>query len=233
MPSLLGPTGVVSTPDALVAPMGQIQTVVDYARLEGRALDIYDSTITRTGEANLWGFEALAAVANGAELWAAYSKDNSDFDQKTWGVGAKYQIQGGCGPSNVLFAVGGSYRKATGGFPTFFTGSDDPLFLESDKIDGDIKGWDLYAVATADLTAMGQSTWCGGGRLLGSVGVIYKKITIDGTDHFADFEDEVLTDSGSNGFHAAGHKSHASLRQRGVSGPGSYLAGPGVPLEGQ
>ncbi len=47
MPSLLGPTGVVTTPNALVAPMGQIQTVVDYQRMEGLSLDFYDGTVDR------------------------------------------------------------------------------------------------------------------------------------------------------------------------------------------
>ncbi len=122
MPSLLGPTGVVATPNALVAPTGQMQAVLTYQRLEGfnqqlRAEDMYDHfTITqyldREETNSLWGLEALAGVAEGAELWAAYSKDNSDASLKTWSAGVKYQFPNCSKDVNV--AIGASYRKSTG-----------------------------------------------------------------------------------------------------------------------
>ncbi len=161
MPSLLGPTGVVTTPNAMVAPMGMIETVLTYQRLDGfnqelGAVDMYDSfsvtqNIDRNETNNLWGLEALAGVANGAELWAAYSKDNSDVSLKTWSGGAKYQFPN-CS-KNVNVAIGASYRKASGSTDVAEVDSvstSRAVYALGDfSVDG--HSWDAYLVATADL----------------------------------------------------------------------------------
>ncbi len=216
MPSLAGPTGVVWTPNALVAPMGQLQVMVDYQRLQALSLDVYDGTLDRREDSNLWKGEILAGIADGAELWAAYSKTSGnqggsvdrfpldegssrqlvatentfvDADLKTWSAGAKYQFHQGCAPKNWLFAIGADYRKGTGDFPTIFTfePSEDDFDL-TDRLDTDRKSWDVYAVATADLTSLGSCN-CNGGKLLGSLGVMWRKRDWQITDHFADLSD--------------------------------------------
>jgi len=197
MPSLLGGTGIVSLPNAEIAPMGQLQTAVVYQRLEAIGIDMYNEEFTNE-TASLWGIQALAGVANGAELWAAYSKDNSDADMKTWSLGGKFQIP--TGDKSVNLAVGANYRQGKGEFPTFLSVDEfDPLLVFSDQFD--IKGtnWDAYLVATADLTALTKST-CTSGRFLGSLGVIYKNFKVDLTDNWADIYDGAVVDTGSDGF---------------------------------
>ncbi len=187
MPSLLGPTGVVSTPNALVAPQGQLQVALDYQKLDTMGVDVYEEEFTRNEENNLWGFEALDGIFNRAELWAAYNKDSGDFEDKTWSAGFKYQLP--LAPkSNVNLALGASYRKLSGSGPAIlWLDPSDSNWLYQDQFDNDIRNWDVYLAATMDLTAMDSSCWCGSGKLLGTVGVIYKKLSFDTTDTWAEW----------------------------------------------
>ncbi len=113
----------------------------------------------------------MDGIFNGAELWVAYSKDNGQFADKTWSVGAKYQFP--LAPkSNVNLALGASYRKMTGSADAvLWYDPFDSDWLYSDQFDDDVRNWDVYLAATMDLTAMDSSSWCGSGRLLGTAGV--------------------------------------------------------------
>ena len=219
MPSLLGGTGIVSVPDAMVAPLGQVQTALTYQRLEtlqhsAQALDMYNAGASGSKQGALmlkhtagaldvynpgafdysenfaeqtnylWGVQALGGIANGAELWAAYSQEQSDSNLKTWSVGGKYQITPP--KSTVNVAVGASYRDATGDYTVLtLVSPEDPLL--TDTLGRSAKGTDVdaYLVATADLSSFAQPQGTTmGGRLLGSAGLLYKKVqfNVDSTD---------------------------------------------------
>jgi len=210
MPSLYGPTGIVSVPNALVAPVGQVQGALTYQRLQqinNAAVysDVNEDVLFLDEEdSSLWALQALAGVANGAELWAAYSKDNSDFNVKTWGIGAKYQFNMDEKNSDqVKFAIGGGYKHATGdntGLAAFFENIgtyEEPVIVESDfdaSFDLTEKVTDLYAVATFDLTSMGASEWGAGSKLLGSAGLLWKRVSADMTVNVPDAEDRFVFD---------------------------------------
>jgi hypothetical protein len=186
MPSLGGFTGIVTVPNAYVAPMGQLQAAVSYQRLESSniiALNMYDES------SSAWSLQALSGIAEGAELWAAYSRDNSDFENSTWGVGGKYQIPME-GQTGWNLAVGASYQRLTGDFSFI-----DAFTMYDVDIDQTIKGINAFLVATGDLTAMGESEWAGGTRVLGTLGLMYKKADGD----FSITEDGItLTASGDD-----------------------------------
>jgi hypothetical protein len=202
MPSLYGPTGIVSVPNALVAPMGQITGALTYQRLQqinNAAMytdGVEDVLLFDEEDSSLWALQALAGVANGAELWAAYSKDNSDFNVKTWGIGGKYQFNAyEKGTDQPKFAIGASYKHATGdntGIAAFLENIgtyEVPDIVETDfdaSFDLTEKVTDVYAVATFDFTSMGASEWGAGSKLLGSVGMLWKRVDASMDVHVPD-----------------------------------------------
>lgn len=176
MPSLYGPTGIVTVPNAMVAPMGQVQVAGSYQRFEGtldqafvaNALDALGMYVPGDDDFSAWSIQALTGVADGAELWAAYLKDNGNFESSVWGVGGKFVIPQESA-DQVSVAIGASYRRLDG---------DAELvnaLAQYQEFDNEITNLDVYLCATADLTAMGESEWAGGTRVLGTLGVIYKK----------------------------------------------------------
>jgi hypothetical protein len=177
IPSLYGPTGIVTVPNAMVAPMGQVQVAGSYQRFQG-TLDqaVIANTLDALGlyvpggddDFSSWSLQALTGIADGAELWAAYLKDNSDLENTVWGIGGKFAIPQQSA-DQVSIAVGASYRRLDGDVSV----ADGLGLYES--LDNKITNWDAYLCATADLTAMGQSEWAGGTRVLGTLGLIYKK----------------------------------------------------------
>lgn len=188
MPSLGGPSGIVTVPNALVAPVGELQVAGTYQRVRGTLAESLVGTMdlySPDESSHAWALQALAGVTSGAELWAAYSKDNSELEAKTWGIGGKFQIplQGQTGWN---LAVGASYQKLTG----------DGQFLDVlamyGATDVEVKATTAYLVATTDLTAMGQSDWANGGKLLGTLGLLYKKA------------DATITNAGPGGFIGVG-----------------------------
>ena len=92
IPSLGGPTGIVSVPNALVAPVGQLQTALTYQSQE-YVSEMYGGEV----DATYWALNLLTGVSEEAELWAAYAIVDQDSPTESetanmWGVGGKYQL---------------------------------------------------------------------------------------------------------------------------------------------
>lgn len=160
IPSLSGPTGVVSVPTAAVAPVGELQLAVSYQSLEAVALGLYSADEDFT----VWGVQALVGAADTAELWAAYStiEDGAGMDADVWGVGGKALLAQEPDAQAAL-AVGGGYSS--------LSNSADVSLLNA------------YLVATKDFTPMGAEDWEWGGgagtRMLGSLGLMYINVDPD------------------------------------------------------
>lgn len=157
MPSLGGPTGIVTVPNALVAPQGQLQTALTYQNWS-----MYD------GDATLWGLNVLGGVTDKAELWGAYASVNPDEDLDMdniteWGFGGKYQfIAEPAGTASL--AVGASLEQ--------WDIEDDNLNVTK-----------AYLVASKDLTAMTGGEWADSPtKMLGSIGLIYVNLDSDFMD---------------------------------------------------
>jgi len=166
IPSLGGPTGIVSVPTAAVAPNGELQTALTY-----QSQQMYGGNI----DVDLWQLQALAGVSDEAELWAAYAL----ADQATptmsetanmWAFGGKYQLAREPEDQTAL-AIGGSLEKW----------SDSMMMYGAAPQDVDV--WKLYIVATKDFTPMSGQAWewgsAGGTRMLGTLGVMYISLDPD------------------------------------------------------
>jgi len=173
IPSLGGPTGIVSTPNALVAPVGQLQTALTYQSQE-YASEMYGGNI----DATYWALNLLTGVSDEAELWAAYALVDQDMptdseNANMWAIGGKYQIAREPEDQAAL-AIGGSWESW----------SDSALVGSAGMYGvGDFDVFKLYIVATKDFTPMASESWewtDGGTRMLGSVGLMYLKVDPDG-----------------------------------------------------
>jgi hypothetical protein len=176
MPSIGGPTGIVSVPTAEVAPVGEIQTALTYLSQQMYGADV-----------DCWGLNVLAGVSEGAELWGAYATAKVDsptipVDANMWGFGGKYQLASEPEDSASL-AIGASYEMW----------SD---LISAVDMYGDADVFKAYLVATKDFSSMADEDWewsDGGTRILGSLGILYLDIDIDGvggdlTEPFVGFE---------------------------------------------
>ena len=159
IPSLGGPTGVVTAPAAAVAPLGELQLAVSYQSLQANALDVY----TAGEDFTVWGVQALVGASDTAELWAAYSTiDDTDVDADIWSVGGKALLAQEP-QSQASLAVGGGYFSLSNS--------------------ADVTLYNAYLVATKDFTPMGAEDWewsgGAGTRILGSVGLMYINVDPD------------------------------------------------------
>ncbi|GEM_PF-748238 len=156
MPSLGGPTGIVSLPNAAIAPTGQLETALSYQSLKLGALDMYEPTTDLT----VWSLQALTGFADRAELWGAYSRVRGVDDLNVWGIGGKAQLSAEPRDQTTL-AVGGAYQR----------------WDDSSEVGADTDLRSLYIVATKDFTPMGAHPWewgpGPGTRMLGSLGILY------------------------------------------------------------
>jgi hypothetical protein len=167
IPSLGGPTGIVSVPNALVAPAGQLQTALTYQSMEMYGGDI-DSTY--------WALNVLSGIGGVAELWAAYAIADQEgpTDSETanmWALGGKYQFTREPEDQAAL-AVGASIENWSD--LAMYDGSFDDV--------GVIKA---YIVATKDFTPMTTGSWEwneGSTRMLGSLGLMYIDVDPDAGD---------------------------------------------------
>jgi hypothetical protein len=182
IPSLSGPTGIVSTPTAAVAPANSLQAALSYQSLEAAGLGAYGASEDMT----VWALQALAGVSDKAELWAAYSTVRDGEDSHLWGIGGKLQLAKEPEESATL-AVGGSWgvwKDMAVAIETY----SGPV-----EIPTDVTTKSAYIVATKDLTPMGGGGWewgpGGGTRMLGSVGLMYLSFDPD----LAGAESESLT----------------------------------------
>jgi hypothetical protein len=171
MPSLAGPTGIVSTPNALVAPPGQLQTALIYQQQELSA-GMYSVDIDQ------WQLNVLAGISEEAELWAAYAIADqatpTDSENATmWALGGKWQLA--AEPEDqASLAVGASWEtwsdSVLAGMAAMYGGYDDFDVIKA------------YIVATKDFTPETGSSWewsDSGTRMLGSLGLMYVDVNPD------------------------------------------------------
>jgi len=172
MPSYGGPTGIVSVPNALVAAPGDLQVAATYQKVTLANLEGY------TEDDNVWGLQALGAVADGAELWAAYQHVSSDFSENVWGIGGKVQFLRE--PKDQAYlALFASYQHGAAGANVV---ADIGLYEPSEvSVDVTAKVTTLGIAATKDFTPAGiqGSQWASGAKLFGTVGLMYKKADED------------------------------------------------------
>ena len=164
-PTLSGPTGGAVLPDAMVVPPGQLDLAVDWTEIDaasllGSSLSGYDLTVLPV--------RLVYGVGSGAELWAAWTRiDNSD-NADGWGVGAKYQLMREPEQSMTL-ALGGGWSQIDDASSVLLGGALGMY---------DVSSWNVYLVATKDLSPAGEEGWAwenSATRIVGSVGVLYQK----------------------------------------------------------
>jgi hypothetical protein len=157
MPSLGGPTGIVSVPNALIAPRS-LEMALSYQKLTtGEGMYDEDDTV--------WSLQALARMAERAELWAAYSTIRDGDDAHMWGVGGKLALtrepQAG-----ISLALGASYQQLSSSIAMYSEG------LGAFDIEAEEKVTKAYLVATKDL-APGAGT-----HTLASAGLMYMRARV-------------------------------------------------------
>jgi len=171
IPSLGGPTGIVSVPNALVAPPGQLQAALSFQSQEMYGGDI---------DVDYWALNVLGGVSEGAELWAAYALADQESPTASetahlWAIGGKYQFTSEP-KDEASLAVGASMEKWS------------DLALGADMYGGGVGDIDVikaYIVATKDLTPMTTGNWEMGGattRVLGTIGLMYVNVDPDAGD---------------------------------------------------
>ncbi|MFB3883048.1 MAG: hypothetical protein ACE149_17410 [Armatimonadota bacterium] len=170
MPSLAGPTGIVSVPNALVAPQGQLQAALSFQQ---QSQEMYGGSV----DTDVWQLTVLAGVAKQAELWAAYALADQDSPTASetahlWALGGKYQLTSEP-KDQASLAIGASME------------SWSDLAMSGDMYGlglGDLDVIKAYIVATKDFTPMTGGGWEYGNsptRILGSVGLLYARIDPD------------------------------------------------------
>jgi hypothetical protein len=173
VPSLGGPSGIVSVPNALVAPVGQASAAVSWqAMKETISTEMYEAT---TDDFSAWSLQVLGGVASGAELWAAYSTANDFLDSSAWGIGGKFQFVREP-ESPVTAAIGAAYKARSG------DANIAEAVGEYESIDLDDTLWEAYLVASKDFTPTGLTTeWAAGTRIVGTAGLLWAQVNRDVT----------------------------------------------------
>ncbi len=172
IPSLGGPTGIVSVPNALVAPPGQLQTALTFQSMEMYGGDV---------DVDYWALNVLGGVGGVAELWAAYAIADQETPTESetanmWALGGKYQFTREPEDQAAL-AVGASLEQWSDLF-----GASDMYAV------GDLDVIKAYIVATKDFTPMTTGNWEwneGTTRMLGSLGLMYMNLDPDTGDDFS------------------------------------------------
>jgi hypothetical protein len=177
IPSLLGPTGIVSVPTAEVAPVGVLEIALTYQSQELSSSGMYGGDV----DVDYWALNLLAGVSDRAELWGAYALAEQDSptisdDADMFAIGGKYLLAKEPEDAASL-AIGLDYYiwsdVATLGAATMYGGGpavDDVDFLRA------------YLVVTKDFTPMSEELWewnNGTTRILGSVGLLYLDVSPD------------------------------------------------------
>lgn len=170
MPSLGGPTGIVSVPNALVAPQGQLQAALSF---QSQSQEMYGGGV----DVSIWQLNLLAGVTKQAELWAAYALADQESPTASetahlWALGGKYQLTSEPKDQAAL-AIGASMESWSD-----LAGAGDMYGLSV----GDVDVIKAYIVATKDFTPMTGGTWEYNNtttRILGSLGIMYAKVDPD------------------------------------------------------
>ncbi len=167
MPSLAGPTGIVTVPNAAIAPTNDLQVALSYQPFEMYAAH----------SAAAWSLQALRGVSDEAELWVAYSRVQDGADSDAWQLGGKYQVPGDW-PADVQVAVGGSVGRWIDAFSI-------PWVLSTGMYTTDVDINKLYVVASRSLTKAAPG-WTEDSRptqMIASVGLLYISVDPDRGGH--------------------------------------------------
>ena len=197
IPSLGGPTGIVSLPTAEIAPQNQLQTALSYQKftvtsvVESTGMYGQPAAAESSDDFTSWSLQALAAVTKEAELWAAYSSVKNSDDTSVWGIGGKVQLTKES-EQGADVAIGASFQSAT---ETVLESIG--MYGESQEvsIDVDVDVWKAYLVATKDFAQMkGEMSEGARPRMLGSLGLLYLKVNASASAYGVSVsEDESLT----------------------------------------
>jgi len=172
VPSLGGPTGIVTTPTAAIAPTTDLQAALTYRALEtlAQATDMY--TAPGDTDATVWSIQALRGVSDQAELWAAYRRVHNTADSIIWELGGKILVDQ---PwlKDTKVAVGGSMGRWVDSFGMH---SVSPEVTDMDVLKA-------YVVVTQDLTPGATPSWEWGPtpamQAIGSAGICYLRLSPD------------------------------------------------------
>jgi len=134
MPSLAGPTGIVTVPNALIAPRS-LETALSYQKL----------TLGEDDDDSVWSLQALAGVPDKRELWAAYSTIGNGDSAHMWGVGGKLALMRESQQA-ISLALGASYQQLSDSIGMYDV-STGPFDMSFDE-----KVTKAYLVATKDFT---------------------------------------------------------------------------------
>ncbi len=167
VPSLLGGTGLVATPNAWIEPQGDVAVAVADQSVPNSTETSADMWIATLGSGHIWSAQAVGGVAKGTEVWAKWGRDNTPFDNQTWSFGGKYQMP--LHGSHYCIAVGAARRQLDGSASML----NDALEREHD--DQSLSSTDLYAVCTTDFRTEDDSEWPTCSHFLGSFGLMYKR----------------------------------------------------------
>jgi len=192
IPSLNGPTGIVTVPNAYVAPVKSIDYALSYQKFKMTNLvestDMYGGSLftEKSQSMTAWSLQALAGVADKAELWVAYQAVRDHDNTSIWGIGGKVQLTKEPEEAASL-AIGGGYRNWVDVFTTEITTSTTmygaPVVIGTTK--DSAKVWNAYIVASKDFTPMKGEKWewgpGGGTRMVGSAGLLYLKADVPGS----------------------------------------------------
>jgi len=184
VPSLGGPTGLVSLPTADIAPTDEWQTAFGYRSLkvEAGALGMYG--LVDDLNVSIWQFGFLKGVAGDAEIWVTYQRATNGEDADVWRVGGKYEVAEKLLPrsgflSDTKMAIGGGIGRYPDDAisPANFFGVWEPALLT------DTETRDLYVVLTKQLTPAGGDTWeweePTGTRIIATAGIYYMDVDFD------------------------------------------------------
>ena len=169
MPSVGGPTGIVSVPTAVIAPVNEWQTAATYRSLE---------TVGMYEDVTLWGLQVLKGVADDAELWAAYSRVHDTADTDVWELGGKYELSSdifhGRGIlTDTQVAIGASVGRWIDAFGMY----------KITDVMTDVDTLKAYAVVTKQLIPAGVTEWewetPPTTQVIASAGLLYLRVDPD------------------------------------------------------
>ena len=187
IPSLDGPTGIVTTPDTQVERTGSVDAALSYQKTRTTELvqsaGLYGAAPTfseRGHDMTAWSIQGLTGVSDNAEAWMAYHAIRDHADSHIWGLGAKMQFA--TEPEKpISIAAGLGYQQWSNHFTQSLIGAG-PATVLVDNLE-DLKVWNAYLVASKDLSMKRNEKprWGlgGGTHLLANAGVMY--IKLDGT----------------------------------------------------
>jgi hypothetical protein len=155
MPSLGGPTGIVSMPNAVTMTAGEWQTALSYQGMRPSASGMYQAP----DDLSAWTLQATLGLDDTAEAWAAYSSTADHEGSRVWGLGAKKMLAHPREEAPVV-AVGASYHRWGDAFAAGSLG--DGAARPNANVTK------AYAVVTGPL---GDDDWPFG--LLGTGGIMY------------------------------------------------------------